>query len=120
LYLRCRTKPKKPISAEPTAAICGAVSDRAGHPADGAAPPFEFRDAEQGEECDMPGPAAVEAEDELVEIGLQVFPAAWRAGYQRKLGQRASDRFPLEDLPTISVSRSGLKRCIRVAPRADE
>jgi len=32
-------------------------------------------DAEQGTKCGMRGAAAVEAEDELVEIGLQVLAA---------------------------------------------
>jgi hypothetical protein len=32
-------------------------------------------DAEQGAERGMPGAATVEAEDELVEVGLQVFAA---------------------------------------------
>jgi hypothetical protein len=32
-------------------------------------------DAEQGTECGMPGMAAVEAEDELVEMNLEVLAA---------------------------------------------
>ena len=32
-------------------------------------------DAEQGSECGVPGAPAVEAEDEFIEVGLEVFAA---------------------------------------------
>jgi hypothetical protein len=32
-------------------------------------------DAEQGSECGMPGAPAVEAKDEFIEVGLEVFAA---------------------------------------------